>query len=254
MAGTPEFEQQIADSRLRPVDWRWQDGVSLRQYLTSLEAEGNLDTGCTEQNGCSDIAAEEFARELQFGNDVWGRCILQARILTGDRLSEIARQTGLSWKQVAAFNGLFYDAKEKFQYGPSVESMLIGRLSSDGSDLDHDLEVALRHYAYSGGTHVLNAMLSAYPERITPTSFHDAALDKEIESRRKTGVLEMVETFTTPTTQHNAAEWLAFYAEVAELQANSDDRPRGSLNIQKTMKELRKSATPKRRKPGRPVR
>jgi len=254
MAGTPEFEQQIADSRLRPVDWRSQDGISLRQYLTSLEAEGNLDSGCTEQDGCSDIAAEEFARELQSGNDVWGRCILQARILTDDRLSEIARQTGLSWKQVAAFNGLFYDVKEKFQYGPYVEYMLIGRLSCDGSDLDHDLQVALRHYAYSGETHILNALLSAYPERITPTSFHDAALDQKIDSRLKTGVLEMVETFTTPTTQHNAAEWLAFYAEVVELQTNPDARPRRSLNIRKTMRKLRKSATPKRRKPGRPVR
>jgi len=171
----------------RVTDWKWQRA----EHYLQLQADGGRDKPTLTKDGSGNVswlnAAMDFRRALEAAEDeqqlarvadahpamFWahrayehGRSIrwtMEARILAHETDHEIAFRTGCAEEVVAAYHALFFDVRPKLKHQDYIVNIVIGDAIHRGlSDREYDLLWKL--CAYQGGPHVLDMLMSKYPE------------------------------------------------------------------------------------------
>lgn len=196
------------DGGLRPPDYRWQLARRLAagefvpwEWLDpwTLLAEEALTTPPGLAWNAPDLRAAGAARELAERGPYWRRVEVEARILAGETVEAVAAKVGLPTATVAAYAALFYDVAGRLTY-PSYVIHSVIRLYMPGNE--SDIGVQARLLAFTGGRHVLDAVLDA----AHPDARPDADVSAEDRELRKLTRLALGLRLT-PVTRENAVTW-----------------------------------------------
>lgn len=204
----------------RPPDYRWQlarrlaDGEFIpSEWVDSwvLLAEEVLTTPPGPVWNSPDLRAAGAARELAEREPCWQRVEVEARLLAGESVEVIAAKAGLTTAAVEAFAALFFAVADRIEYSGYVLHVVI-RLYAPGSE--SDLGVQARLLGYTGGPHVLDAVLDSVDRPGVRPDEDVSSEDRELRELTRLALgLRMA-----PVTAENAVTWARLYFLMQECR------------------------------------
>jgi hypothetical protein len=159
----------------RPLDWRWQiarqiasptAGTRVRSHNAIVVEAARFLTGLGQQPD-SEVPAElvqqypaiAAAYGLSRRGD-WERLVLEARILAGEPLDEIARRCAVPEPVIEKYEALFFTIRNALRAKSYCWQAAI-RCRRVSPETPPALEKLIRKWSYFGGSHVLETALPA---------------------------------------------------------------------------------------------
>lgn len=175
----------------RPPAWRWHLSGQLladpaRSPVLSDERLGilaDLADEPAEESVPLPCATDGLTAAYRIWSEpdhLWDRTLLEARILTGEDTIQIAKRLEIPSSLVDVYEQVFFDVRSRLACTTFIRHRAIGWLDSAPPGLER-LPAALKLYAYFGGEHVLDALLSVFWHSIQPIEVRDAALSRDVE-------------------------------------------------------------------------
>jgi hypothetical protein len=199
------------DGTFRPPDYRWRIAHRLAadEWVPDewvdpwvLRAEELLTTPPSPRLDAPDLRAVDAARDLYERGPFWRKVEVEARLLAGEPAEAIATKSGLTAAAVAAYGALFYAVGDRLRHPAYIVHEAIGLHGAEA-----DLGVQVRLLGYTGGVHVLDAVLDAVDR---PGVRPDADVPAETRELRKLARLALG-LRTTPVTADNAIMWIRLH-------------------------------------------
>jgi hypothetical protein len=204
------------DNPLRPVDWRWHlagflaDGAISRDLIRRHDPwlERAVRFGATH-GADGELAADlddpiSGALRLHRGDPV-AKLEVEARLLAGQSIAEVADRCGLDPETVEAYEALFFDVADHLGRESYILHQAIGPRLQDPAP--EDLDVIVKALAYVGGPFVLDAVLDALGLRSTAAVAPGLAL----------GVRMTIASMCLPVTPRTAPEIIRLHLLVEEV-------------------------------------
>ena len=154
--------------------WRWQRGTRLAQEGTEYSpATDDRETGYAlkfirELKACKSAADREALAKrvpgLYFAYRIYteggpSKWVIEARILAGQSLRDVAQAMGVSKETVYLYQKLFFHVVPRLSASDYVRHKIIGKTAFKGIGPD-DAETLLKLFGFYGGPHVLDLVIS----------------------------------------------------------------------------------------------
>lgn len=200
---TPEWRADRAmvlsgnNPRLRPAR---SDDIYVREYAKFLHRYlegGETLTPAQQQELYARNAALYYAQLMHFHNDFEWRAMLQARLLTRESYTDIAKRFGTVPEAIAWYAAIFFDVKDRLDCHDWVVKSVLGTAmdraaNRDGTMTDHQRNLTYKLFGYYGGPLVLDVIISGFTRDPFPTQsseiprWFDSTIKNLLRSRAAT--------------------------------------------------------------------
>ena len=227
-----------ASNPRRPVDWRWQRAQSILAggYPLSRKRDDewvakavrflraySLCTAEIEFVELSERTPEVFwayhiwtAVDMNEGNPF--KSEIEARLLSGDDQSRVARRLVTTPEVVAMYERLFFNINERRDCDAYVMHQVLGPALHTGLQ-EHNYDLIWKFLGYVGGPYVLDAATVGLINPSRPTSAND--VQAFFGDMAKSAIIRkaLVAILTLRLNNFNATETLAQFLKLAELDS-----------------------------------
>jgi hypothetical protein len=225
----------------RPVDWRWRLALHLveqpRSYLRKYADDGVRQAVALERTyprSWDNDARERLAnrqptlwqaRELYYSDPAHSRWAVEARILAGEPVADIARKHNLTPEVIDCYAPLFFDVADRLDNPSLIYMYVVGTKVYTGWSPDDDLDVIWRLFGYNFGPIVLDLLIPLATGRgwLDKIDCPDGLLDDET---RLTLKLKMAVALRMPTTPYTLKALLDLWLKIREKEQEAREAAR----------------------------
>jgi hypothetical protein len=173
MFDTPTTSEPCA---ARPLAWRWLQANSIiaeggrlagaeddlvRSAVRFLQALDRCQDDADRARVHDQYPALTAARALYDAFDSFNRWHLEARLLAGEDVVQIAAKCGLTLEVIRCYHDLFFDVQERLEARDFLYHTVIGPKAREGLS-ETDREVLLKLFALSGGPRAVDALVDYF--------------------------------------------------------------------------------------------